>query len=446
MIVLLSGLLIISFLSFFGIIFLFLRGGRNRLDINNKFEQLGKNQERIERTVKEEISFNRKELNLGLRQAREEMLNALRAFEESILARMKDNENSQKNQLDIFSKQLSALTRINQEKLDKMRDTIEERLKELQAENSRELEQVRVIVDEKLHATLERRLGESFKIVSDRLESVYRGLGEMQVLALSVGDLKKVLTNVKVRGIWGEIQLGTLLEQILTPEQYARNVSTKKGSNERVEFAIKLPGRDNNESEPVWLPIDAKFPQEDYQRLLQAQDDANSELVEKAGKQLEIRIKAEAKDIKEKYLDPPYTPDFGLMFLPTEGLYAEVLRRPGLSDTLQREFRVVVTGPTTLAALLNSLQMGFRTLAIEKHSSHVWRLLGVVKNEFSKFGSILDKTKKKLQEATNNIEDVSSKTRNIQTKLKRVQELPLTAQSEVIEEIENFDSTKSETA
>jgi len=224
--------------------------------------------------------------------------------------------------------------------------------------------------------------------------------------------------------VWGEIQLGALLEQLLTSEQYARNVVTKKGSNERVEFALRLPGGNDDEKEPVWLPIDAKFPREDYQRLLEAQEEAGSELVEKIAKQLEIRIKAEAKDIKEKYLDPPNTTDFGIMFLPTEGLYAEILRRPGLCEILQRDYRVVVSGPTVLAALLNSLQMGFRTLAIEKRSSEVWRLLAAVKIEFTKFGDILDKTKKKLQEATNTNDDASSKTRNIQKRLGKVQKLP----------------------
>jgi DNA recombination protein RmuC len=238
-----------------------------------------------------------------------------------------------------------------------------------------------------------------------------------------VGDLKKVLTNVKTRGTWGEMQLSNLLEQILSPQQYEPNVATKPGSAERVEFAIKLPGKDKDDNH-VWLPIDAKFPQEDYQRLLEAQDKGDLDGLEKAVKQLEIRIKAEAKDIHEKYIDPPHTTDFGIMFLPTESLYAEILRRPGLAENLQRDFRVVVTGPMTLAALLNSLQMGFRTLAIEKRASEVWSILGVIKQEFSKFGEILDRTKKKLDEASNIIEEASSKSRNIQTKLKKVQELP----------------------
>ena len=245
--------------------------------------------------------------------------------------------------------------------------------------------------------------------MSDRLEQVYKGLGEMRSLATGVGDLKKVLSNVKTRGTWGEIRLGNILEQILTPDQYDVNVVTKKGSSDRVEFAVRLPGQGKDKTKVVWMPIDSKFPQEDYQRLLDAQEAADKELAEKSVKSLETRIKAEAKFIREKYIDPPHTTDFGVMFLPVEGLYAEVLRRPGLCDFLQREYRIVVTGPTTLAALLNSLQMGFRTLAIEKRSSEVWELLGTVKTEFGRFGDVLAKTKKKLQEASTSIDkaDVS---------------------------------------
>jgi DNA recombination protein RmuC len=278
-------------------------------------------------------------------------------------------------------------------------------------------------VDEKLHETLEKRLGESFKQVSDRLELVHKGLGEMQTLAAGVGDLKKVLTNVKTRGVWGEISLSNLLEQILTIEQYDKNVATKKGSGERVEFAIRLPGRDADKG-IVWLPIDAKFPQEDYQRLIEAQELANPVLAEQASKQLEARIKAEARNIKDKYIDPPHTTDFGIMFLPTEGLFAEIIRRPGLCDILLRECRVIVTGPTTLSALLNSLQVGFQTLVIEKRSSEVWALLGAVKSEFGKFSEILEKTHKKLQEASNTIDSAAKKSRTIEKKLKNVQELP----------------------
>jgi DNA recombination protein RmuC len=293
---------------------------------------------------------------------------------------------------------------------------------------------MRATVDEKLQSTLEQRLGESFKQVSERLEQVYRGLGEMRSLAVGVGDLKKVLTNVKTRGTWGEIRLSHILEQILTPDQYDVNVATKKNSNDRVEFAIKLPGQDSDKQTVVWLPIDSKFPQEDYQRLLDAQEAADKEQSEKSIKSLEGRIKAEAKFIKEKYIDPPYTTDFGIMFLPVEGLYAEVLRQPGLCDFLQREYRIVVTGPTTLAALLNSLQMGFRTLAIEKRSSEVWELLGVVKTEFGKFGDVLAKTKKKLKEASNTIGQAEVRTRAIERKLRKVEEVPLDDSPVMIEE------------
>ncbi|MFC1515116.1 DNA recombination protein RmuC [Candidatus Omnitrophota bacterium] len=287
--------------------------------------------------------------------------------------------------------------------------------------------------------SVDRRLQDSLKMMSQQLESVYKGLGEMQSLASSVGDLKKVLTNVKTRGILGEAQLGMLLEEIFTPDQYQANVTTKKGSSERVEFAIRFPGRDKDGDAPVWLPIDAKFPQEDYQRLLEAQEQANPELAEKAAKQLEIRIKAEAKDIRDKYIDPPHTTDYGIMFLPTEGLFAEVLRRRGLREAVYREYRVVIAGPTILAALLNGLQMGFRTLAIEKRSSQVWQLLSVVKTEFAKFGDILEKLKKKLQEITNTIEDATRKTRTIQSKLRKVEKIPFTEKPLLVEDATDTD-------
>jgi DNA recombination protein RmuC len=280
---------------------------------------------------------------------------------------------------------------------------------------------MRETVDEKLHSTLEKRLGESFKMVSERLEKVHQGLGEMQNLANGVGDLKKVLTNVKTRGTWGEVQLENLLEQVLTVDQYEKNIATKKGSRDPVEFAIKLPGRDNH---PVYLPIDAKFPLEDYQRLQEAQEKANVLAIEETGKALENRVKLEAKNIKEKYIDPPFTTDFGILFLPTEGLYAEIIRRVGLCDSLQRDCRVVIAGPSTVAALLNSLQMGFRTIAVEKRASEVWTLLGAVKTEFGKFGDILKKTGEKLKQASDTIEEAERKSRTIESKLKKVQELP----------------------
>jgi DNA recombination protein RmuC len=319
---------------------------------------------------------------------------------------------------------------------------METQLQAMQEDNTRKLEQMRATVDEKLQSTLDKRLGESFKQVSERLEQVYKGLGEMRTLATGVGDLKKVLTNVKTRGTWGEIRLSHILEQILTPDQYEVNVATKKNSNERVEFAIKLPGQEADKEKIIWMPIDSKFPQEDYQRLMDAQEAGDKELAEKSIKNLAMRIKAEARRIKEKYLDPPGTTDFGIMFLPVEGLYAEVLRQPGLCDTLQREHRIVVTGPTTLAALLNSLQMGFRTLAIEKHSSEVWQLLGMVKTEFGKFGDVLAKTKKKLQEAGHTIDKAEIRTRAIARKLRKVQEVPLTETASFIEEGQEVEKHK----
>ncbi|MCR4399270.1 MAG: DNA recombination protein RmuC [Syntrophomonadaceae bacterium] len=302
---------------------------------------------------------------------------------------------------------------------------------------SRFLEQMRAVVDEKLHATLERRLGESFRQVSERLEQVHKGLGEMQSLAAGVGDLKKVLTNVKTRGVWGEVQLGNILEQMLTPDQYAANVATKPHSGERVEFAVRLPGRD--EGSCVWLPIDAKFPQEDYHRLLEATENGDPVAAEEAARQLEQRIRQEARSISEKYIDPPHTTDFAIMFLPTESLYAEVLRRPGLADALQRQYRVNVAGPTTLAALLNSLSLGFRTLAIERRSGEVWTLLGAVKTEFGRFGDILEKTQKKLQEASNSIDQATRRSRTIERKLKGVQELPAVEAARQLGEIDGAD-------
>ena len=369
--------------------------------------------ERTERLLRDEISKNRSEMS-----------SSVTTFSDSLLMRMSEIAQLQKNQLDTFSSQLGTLTQSNEQKFETLRQAVESRLKTIQDDNSAKLEQIRSTVDEKLHATLEQRLGESFKLVSERLELVQRGLGEMQSLATGVGDLKKMLTNVKTRGNWGEMQLGNILEQILTPDQYAKNIATKAGSNDRVEFAIKLPGRDSSNGENVWLPIDAKFPQEDYQKLIEAQELADPLLAEEAGKALETRLKLEAKTIRDKYLDPPHTTDFAILFLPTEGLYAEILRRPGLSDTIQREYRILITGPTTLAALLNSLQMGFRTLAIEKRSSEVWTLLAAVKTEFGRFGDILDKTQKKLQEASNTIESAATRSRAIERKLKDVQELP----------------------
>jgi DNA recombination protein RmuC len=393
--------------------------------LQDNFTALANKQQRLEGVIKDEITSNRQETAQSAQQARQELGATLKLSSDSLQQRLAENIQVQKDQLDSFSKQLMAMTKLNEEKLEAMRKTMETQLQALQEDNTRKLEQMRATVDEKLQGTLDKRLGESFKQVSERLEQVYKGLGEMRTLATGVGDLKKVLTNVKTRGTWGEIRLSHILEQILTPDQYDVNVATKKNSNERVEFAIKLPGQKADKEKIIWMPIDSKFPQEDYQRLMDAQETADKESAEKSIKNLEMRIKAEARHIKEKYLDPPHTTDFGIMFLPVEGLYAEVLRRPGLCDALQREYRIVVTGPTTLAALLNSLQMGFRTLAVEKRSSEVWQLLGMVKTEFGKFGDVLAKTKKKLQEAGHTINKAEIRTRAIARKLRKVQEVPL---------------------
>ncbi|HEX9655668.1 MAG TPA: DNA recombination protein RmuC [Bacteroidota bacterium] len=380
--------------------------------------------DRTERLVNEEIGKSRVESERMLRSMREELGGAVSRNTDSQLTRMSDIAQLQKNQLDTFAQQLSRLTDSNEQKLDGLRTVVENKLKLMLEENSQKLEQMRATVDEKLHNTLERRLGESFRIVSERLEQVHQGLGDMQSLAAGVGDLKKVLTNVKARGTWGEFQLGGILEQMLSPDQYAKNVATRPGASERVEYAVRMPGQSGVDNECIWLPIDAKFPQEDYHRLVEAQENANPVLVEEAAKQLESRIKAGAKAIREKYIAPPYTTDFGIMFLPIESLYAEILRRPGLAEVVQREYRVTIAGPTTLAALLNSLQMGFRTLAIEKRSSEVWALLGSVKTEFGKFGEVLARTQKKLQEASNTIDDAATRTRVIERKLRDVHELP----------------------
>ncbi|MEJ2730947.1 MAG: DNA recombination protein RmuC [Deltaproteobacteria bacterium] len=417
-----------------------------RREIKSKdfFATLEKQQQRTEYMVRDEFARNRQESAGSARQSRQEIGSILKSSSDSQLRQMSEVAGMQKDQLDSFSKQLLALTKLNEDKLESLRKAIEAQLRGMQEDNSRKLEQMRAVVDEKLQSTLEKRLGESFKQVSERLEQVYRGLGEMRSLATGVGDLKKVLTNVKTRGTWGEIRLSHILEQILTPDQYEVNVATKKASGERVEFAIKLPGQGANKEKIVWLPIDSKFPQEDYQRLLDAQEAADKVQAEKSVKNLETRVKAEARAIREKYIDPPNTTDFGIMFLPVEGLYAEVLRRPGLCDSLQRDYRIVVTGPTTLAALLNSLHMGFRTLAIEKRSSEVWELLGAVKTQFSKFGEVLAKTKKKLQEASNTIDKAEVRTRVISRKLSKVQELPLVDSAKLIEPAANDDDEPSD--
>lgn len=326
---------------------------------------------------------------------------------------------------DAVSQQLGALAQGQQTTAEQLRGTLNERLATIQSDNAARLDEMRRTVDEKLHATLEQRLGESFKLVSDRLEQVHKGLGEMQTLAGSVGDLKRVMTNVKSRGTWGELQLGSIIDNVLTPEQYARNVKTVPGSDELVEFAIRLPGR--HDEQPVWLPIDAKYPVEHYQRLQDAQDSADRVAIMAAGNAFETSIRGEAKKIASKYIAPPHTTDFAVMYLPTEGLFAEVLRRPGLVEALQSESRIVVTGPANLAAMLSSLQMGFKTLAIEKRSSEVWGVLGQVKTEFGKFGEVVEATRKSIDAAARRFDQVGVRTRAIQRHLRNVQELPATA-------------------
>jgi DNA recombination protein RmuC len=366
------------------------------------------------------------------RELRRELAEGLDRGSHALITQLTSIASVQNNQIDAFSRQLAEMVAANERRFEVLRQAVEGRLEAIRNDNAAQLERMRVTVDEKLHATLEQRLGESFKLVSDRLEAVHKGLGEMQSLAAGVGDLKKVLSNVKNRGVLGEVQLAALLEQVLVREQYETNVATRPGSRERVEFAIKLPGQ-AGEGSVVWLPIDAKFPLEDYERLQQAQEAADPAAVEAAAKALEARIRLEAKSIAEKYVEPPATTDFALLYLPLEGLYAEVLRRPGLLDALQREHRVTLCGPTTLSALLNSLQMGFRTLAIEKRSSEVWMVLGSVKAEFGKFAEVLASTKRQLQTVANSIDQAEVRTRQIERKLRDVEVLPGQDQGRLVE-------------
>ena len=378
----------------------------------------------LTKTSGEKFDGIRMEFTTGAKQLREEVIAALKGITESTTKTMGELANVQKVQLETMSTAIGSLSESNEKKLEAIRITVEGRLQSMQIDNAKQLDQMRQTVDEKLQGTLEKRLGESFKQVSERLEQVHKGLGEMQTLATGVGDLKKVLTNVKTRGTWGEVQLGALLEQVLNPDQFAINVATKDGG-ERVEFAVKLPGQGANMDETVWLPIDAKFPIEDYQRLIEAQERSDVEGTDAAGKQLENRVKACARDISEKYLNPPKTTDFGILFLPIEGLFAEVIRRIGLPEFIQREYRVVIAGPTTLWSILSSLQMGFRTLAIQKRSSEVWNLLAAVKSEWTKYGDVLDAVQKKLHQASDTIEKAKIRSRAVERRLKDVQALPV---------------------
>jgi DNA recombination protein RmuC len=409
-----------------------------------RLEALRDGYERIDRLIREELGAGRREMAAELGRVREESAGALRGlgaaqaqYQEALDRRLADmtrvidgrleglartlDERLEKNSEE-FSRLLVRLTESMESKGEAMRATLDGRLHSIQEDNERRLEAIRLTVDEKLQSTLEARFAESFGVVREQLEQVYRGLGEMKSLATGVGDLKRVLSNVKARGVWGEVQLGNLLAEMLSPDQYEANVATT-GTGQRVEYAIKLPGREEGER-PVWLPIDAKFPVEDYHRLVEAAERGDVEGIEEAGCALETRVRACAKDVAEKYLGPPATTDFGILFLATEGLYAEALRRAGLAERIQREHRVILAGPTTLTALLNSLQMGFKTLAIQKRSSEVWKVLGAVKTEFGKFGVLLDKVHKKLGEATNIVESGFVRTRAIERKLRVVEELP----------------------
>ncbi|MDR0543928.1 MAG: DNA recombination protein RmuC [Odoribacteraceae bacterium] len=402
---------------------------------------------RVDSLVREEFGRNREESRRDFMENREELSRSFKLLGETLAKSVADLSNAQKNQLDSFSRQIKSFeeafsrnvkefNELQRQKFDdlaarqerankeagersrEIREVVEEKLTRIQEDTNRKLEKMRETVDEKLQASVERRFTESFRLINERLESVHKGLGEMQTLAAGVGDLKKVLTNVKTRGTYGEVQLGAILEQVLSPEQYARN--EHPGDDRRVvEYSIKLPGQGD---EPLLLPVDSKFPIESYQRLVDAYE--NNTDVEQLGRQFENSVKSCARDIRDKYIRPPKTTDFAILFVPVEGLYAEILRRPGFFEQLQREYRVTVVGPTNLVAFLGSLQMGFRTLAIEKRSSEVWEILGAVKSEFGKFGDILGKTRKKLQEAANVIGDAGTRSRVIERKLKSVQELP----------------------
>ena len=438
------GLLAISLVVLLLQCFLILRGARRDDSFDPNFRTLEGALERVERGLRQELAAGRQETATLARAGRDEQSQALGRLAKTLADQVGQLGALQGQQLEAFAQQLARLTQSNEQRFEQLRLSIEARLGAMQSDNANKLEEMRKTVDEKLHATLEQRLGDSFKLVSERLELVHKGLGEMQTLAAGVGDLKKVLSNVKTRGTWGEVQLEALLEQVLSAEQYEKNVATRPKSGERVEFAIRLPGREmgGDEQRPVWLPIDAKFPLEDYQRLFDAQERADPTAVEVAAKALEARVRDEAKKIRDKYVEPPYTTDFAILYLPTEGLYAEVLRRPGLVDGLQRDLRISVAGPTTLAALLNSLQMGFRTLAIERRSSEVWGILGAIKTEFGKFGEALESTRKKLEQATRSIESAGVRTRQIERKLKGVEALPvIEAQARLgaLEEIETDD-------
>ncbi|HCK76813.1 MAG TPA: DNA recombination protein RmuC [Gammaproteobacteria bacterium] len=386
-----------------------------------------------ERAVRSELRDGREDAAKRSHELREEVSGSLDKTAQTLATTVGQLGNVQKQQLESVTTQVQALVETNQQRLEGLRATISEQLGEMREANEKKLEEMRRTVDEKLQGTLEKRLGESFQQVRDQLDAVHKGLGQMQSLATGVGDLKNVLTNVKVRGTWAEYQLEAILEQVLTPEQFDRNVATHENSSERVEFAIRLPGRSDDPNDCVWLPIDSKFPQEDYIRLIEAAKSADAEGVAQSTRELMRSVTQSAKTIADKYLNPPRTTDFAVLYLPTEGLYAEVLRQPGMVSQLQQDYRVVVSGPTTIAALLNSLRLGFRSLAIEQQASEVWQVLAAVKTEFGKFGLVLDKVKSQLQTASNTIEKTQTRTRAMTRKLHKVEQLPSGESDELLE-------------
>jgi DNA recombination protein RmuC len=414
------------------VISFFNRSENKNDDLKTELIRLNADISKIDPLIRTEFSGNREEIQKNLKDNRTELNASLKSFEEKFSFNIKDfNELQHQKFNDLFTRQ-DQQKLDTERKLEKIRETLETKITSLQNENMKKLEEMRVTVDEKLQATLEKRFNDSFTLISERLELVHKGLGEMQNLATSVGDIKKVMTNVKSRGILGEYQLANIIEDLLTSEQYEKNVKTKPNSGAIVEFAIKLPNN-NSMEKTLWLPIDSKFPKEDYEALVDAYDYGDAEKIDLLRKSFRNSIIKNAKDIKERYIDPPHTTEYGIMFLPFESLYAEVLRTAGLFEQIQKEYKITITGPTTLSALLNSLQMGFRTLAIEKRSSEVWDLLSLIKTEFNKFGTILDKTKKKLQEATNTIDQAGQRSRVISQKLKSVQELPYTGNKKLID-------------
>ena len=389
-------------------------------------------QENLGEILREEFHLSREEAGKRAHELRGEVATTQKNASDTVVRVMGEMSKSQQNSLSAMEKVVKELSEKNEALSKELRDTMDTKMKSLQESNEKKLEQIQKTVDEQLQSALEKRIGESFKIVSERLEAVQRGLGEMQTLATGVGDLKRVLTNVKDRGTWGEVQLGAILEQILAPEQYDKNVKVRPSSNELVEYAIRLPGNDAN-AEPVWLPIDAKFPQEDYQRLLDATEQADQNAIEQSLKALNRALENAARDISEKYIEPPATTDFAIMFLPTEGLYAEALRQPELVSKLQQTWRVTIAGPTTLAALLNSLRMGFQTLAIQKHSSEIWQVLAAVKTEFGKFSGVLAQVKRQLNTASTTIGKTETRTRAMERKLRGVEVLPEAEASKLLE-------------